>query len=85
MERHLEKRESRLRLEVLVMIDYTRLWVILAEKGLKDRDLARLSGISVATVSRMRKGKPVSAVTLYQISRAVSCPMDDLLRVNNTL
>ncbi len=63
------------------MIDYTRLWIILAEKSMKDRDLARLSGVSVATISRMRKGKPISAVTLYQISCAVDCQMDDLFSV----
>ena len=64
------------------MIDYSRLWTILDEKQMKDRDLARMAGVSVATISRMRKGNMISAATLYQISRVVGCTMDEIFCIS---
>ena len=56
--------------------DYSKLWMRIARQGIRDRDLARLAKISTATVSRMRKGRPISSSTIYQISAALDCPVD---------
>ena len=60
------------------MMDYRKLWVKLAEQDLQDKDLARKAGISVATVSRMRKRSNISVPALYRISKVMGCHMEDL-------
>lgn len=60
------------------MMDYKKLWIKLVEQEMQDKDLARMAGISIATVSRMRKKNNISVPALYRISKVMGCPMEDL-------
>jgi transcriptional regulator with XRE-family HTH domain len=56
----------------------------LARRGWNATDLAKASGISIATISAARHGRPVSNSTLYKIANALrDAPVipgvDDLL------
>jgi DNA-binding Xre family transcriptional regulator len=50
-----------------VGISFTRLWVILAERGLRASDLGRACDISASTLSRMRGGHGVEMSVLEKV------------------
>lgn len=60
--------------------DYSQLWMEMANRGMRDKDLAKIAKISIATVSRMRKGKPIAASTMYRICASVGCPVEWLIK-----
>lgn len=59
--------------------DYKKLWVILAERGLKKKDLKEQAGITSTTLARLGKGEPVSMEVLGRICHALSVNIGDIV------
>ena len=59
--------------------DYKKLWVILAERGLKKKDLKEKAGITSTTLARLGKGEPVSREVLGRVCHALSVNIGDIV------
>ena len=61
------------------MIVYDPFWKTAKDKGLTLYALIHKCGLSNGTLYRMRKGKPISTVTLNQICTVLGCKVEDVL------
>ena len=59
------------------MITYQPLWVTLAKRGMKKKDLYSVT--SSATVARMGKGEYVALEVLDRICTTLGCPICDVI------
>ena len=53
------------------MVSYRKLWIRLAEKELKKKDLCRVAGISATVVTKLGRGESVTTDVLARICRAL--------------
>lgn len=63
-------------------LDYNNLWKMLIDKSLKKTDLIKIAGISSSTLAKMGKGEPVSISVIGRICVALSCSIEDVVRVD---
>lgn len=54
--------------------------LLLAERNLKQYDLAELSGVSRPTINSVLNGKTASVKTVYAIAKALNVPTEDILK-----
>ena len=59
------------------MISYQPLWVTLAKKGMKKKDLYSVA--SSATIARMGKGEYIALEVLDKICTALSCTIEEII------
>ena len=60
-------------------VSYTKLWHILLDRKMKKRDLERLAGLNEYTIKKLSRDELVTVDVLWKISRALGCPMEDLV------
>ena len=61
---------------------YKRLFKMLIDREMKNKDLAAKAGISQATLAKMKKdGATVSSDVLVKICTALECTMDDIVEI----
>ncbi len=61
---------------------YKKLFKLLIDREMKKKDLAKAAGVSVATITKMRKdGAVVSSEVLVKICSALGCTMDDIVEI----
>ena len=70
---------TRLRKGVITVFNTKMLEHLLIEKGWDQRILARESGISEPTITRMKRGETFNSETLGKLARALGCNPIDLL------
>jgi len=58
---------------------YKRLWVCLAERGMKKTDLLRTAGINSTTLAKMGKNEAVTMGALEKICGALECNIEDIV------
>ena len=63
------------------MISYRKLWLRLAERELKKKDLCRLAGISATVVTKLGRGESVTTDVLVRICRALQCDFGDIMEL----
>lgn len=61
------------------MINYSKLWHILIEKGMNKEQLKKTSGISSATMTKISKGESVTIKTINAICEVLQCQPGDIL------
>lgn len=61
------------------MVSYRPLWVTLASKELKKKDLMALTSISSATVTKMGKNEYVALEVIDKICTALDCEISDIV------
>lgn len=61
-----------------MVISYQKLWVILRERNMTKKDLARRAGISDSTVRIMTRGGNVSLEVLGKICTALRVDLGDI-------
>ena len=61
-----------------MVISYQKLWVILRDRGMTKKDLARRAGISDSTVRIMSRGGNVSLEVLGKICTALRVDLGDI-------
>ena len=60
--------------------DYRKLWILLIEKGIKNKsDLIPLAGISTNVLAKMNKGEYVSMESLHKFCKALKCDIGDIV------
>ena len=61
---------------------YKKLFKLLIDREMKKKDLAKVAGISIATITKMGKdGAVVSSDVLVKICTALNCTMDDIVEI----
>lgn len=58
---------------------YNRLWKLLIDKNINKQKLKELSGISSASVAKLRKGQNVTTNVLLNICNALDCNVEDIM------
>lgn len=61
------------------MVSYRPLWVTLASRDLKKKDLMALTSISSATVTKMGKNEYVALEVIDKICTALDCEISDVV------
>ena len=59
------------------MITYTKLWILLKEKGMKRTDLKAI--MSSATLAKLGKNEPVSSTVIEKICDYLKCQPGDIM------
>ena len=60
---------------------YNRLWKLLIDKNINKQKLKELSGISSASVAKLRKGQNVTTNVLLNICNALDCNVEDIMEI----
>lgn len=60
-------------------IDYSKLWRLLAEKGISKTDLMSLTGLSSRIIAKLTKNETVTTETIARICAALSCNVGDIM------
>ena len=64
---------------------YKPLFKMLIDRNMKKKDLAVLSGVSMATITKMGKdGASVNSDVLVRICEALHCSLDDIVEIIQT-
>ena len=64
-----------------MVMSYKKLWKILIDRDLTNKDLKEMSGVSNASLTKMRKGGNVTTDVLLKICNALNCNTDDIMEV----
>ena len=62
-----------------MVTSYKKLWKLLIDKDMKKKDLAKASGISNFTISKMSADNNVTVEILGKICIALNCKLDDIV------
>lgn len=61
---------------------YKKLFKLLIDRDMKKKDLAELSGVSAATITKMGKsGASVNSDVLVKICKALNCDIGDIMEM----
>ena len=63
------------------MINYKKLWVLLAQKGMSKAQLRKEADISSATLTKMNKNEIVALTVLVKICKTLDCDFGDIVEV----
>ena len=63
------------------MINYKKLWVLLAQKGMSKAQLRKEADISSATLTKMNKNEIVALTVLVKICRVLKCDLGDIAEI----
>ena len=62
-----------------MVVSYKKLWKILIDKDMKEKDLARLADVSTYTITKMSKGENVTTDTLGRIRKVLRRNVEDIM------
>ena len=63
-----------------MVASYKKLYKLLIDREMKERELASLAGVSPATISKMKKdGAVIYSDTLVKLCLALDCTFDDIM------
>jgi len=63
-----------------MVASYKKLYKMLIDREMKERELASLAGVSPATLSKMKKdGAVIYTDTLVKLCLALDCTFDDIM------
>jgi DNA-binding Xre family transcriptional regulator len=60
-------------------ISYKKLFHLLIDKGIKDSDLRKLSGISAPTMAKIKQDKIIQTDIINKICAALDCQPSDIM------
>ena len=61
---------------------YKKLFKLLIDRNMKKKQLAEAAGVSVATITKMRKdGVTVNSAVLVKICQVLNCTFDDIMEI----
>ncbi len=65
-----------------MILSYKKLFKLLIDRNMKQKELARLSGVSVATLTKMKSGKGAINTSVWEkICIALGCSLDDIVEL----
>ena len=63
------------------MIDYSPLWKLLNERGMKKTQLRTKAGLSSSTLAKLRKNMPVALSVLVKLCTVLNCQLSDICHI----
>lgn len=63
------------------MVNYKKLWVLLAQKGMSKAQLRKEADISSATLTKLNKNEIVAMTVLIKICRVLNCDIGDTMEI----
>ena len=63
------------------MVSYKKLWKMLIDRDMKQKDLARIADLSTYTIQKMNRNENVNTETLTKICKALNCTFDDIIDI----
>ena len=63
---------------------YKKMWKLLIDRDMKQKDLSELTGISSFTITKMRNDDIVNVDTLVRICEALDCRIEDIVELVQT-
>jgi len=60
-------------------VSYKKLWHILLDRDLKKKDLEKMAGITEYMMRKLSKNEHVTTEVLGKISKALDCPVEDIV------
>lgn len=60
-------------------VSYKKLWKLLIDKDMKNKDLEEAAGISNYVISKMKRGENITVDTVGKICRALECTPNDIM------
>lgn len=60
-------------------VSYKKLWKLLIDNDMKKKDLAKKSGVSTSTITKMSKGENVTTEVLGKICKSLNCNIEDVV------
>lgn len=60
---------------------YNKLWKLLIDRDLSKKELAEKSGVSVTSISKLKKGANVNTEILLKICIALNCNIQDIMEI----
>lgn len=74
--------ELTLVMEIKMNISYKKLFKLLIDKDMNNRQLSEKSGVSMATLTKMRKGEGAINIDAWdKICRALNCSLNDIIEI----
>ena len=58
---------------------YNRLWKLLIDKNINKQRLKEMSGVSSASMAKLKKGQNVTTDVLLRICNAMECNVEDIM------
>lgn len=66
----------------IMAASYKKLFKLLIDRDMKKKELAQVSGVSVATITKMGKdGASVNSDVLVKICKALNCDIGDIMEM----
>ena len=62
-------------------VSYKKLWKLLIDKDMKNKDLCAKAGISPASVTKMGRNGHVTTEILLKICAALYCQIEDIMEI----
>ena len=62
-------------------VSYKKLWKLLIDKDMKNKDLCAIAGISSASVTKMGRNGHVTTEILLKICTALNCGIEDIIEI----
>ena len=70
-------------LDLFMNVDYSKLWILLKEKGIKRKtDLISMADISTNILAKLNKGEYISMDSLKKICIVMDCDIGDICVIN---
>ncbi len=63
------------------MFNYRKLWIRLAERDMKKKDLSAMAGVSPNVITKLGRGESVTTDVLGKICRALDCDVGDIMEL----
>ncbi|MBQ3074965.1 MAG: helix-turn-helix transcriptional regulator [Clostridia bacterium] len=64
-------------------INYSKLWSLLAEKGMSKSDLMELTGLSSRVIAKLSKNETVTTDTVAKICSVLNCDVGDVMECSS--
>lgn len=62
-------------------ISYNKLWKLLIDRGMKKKDLQQASGVSAASIAKLRRNGNVTTEVLLKVCKALDCDISDIMEI----
>ena len=60
---------------------YKKLWALLKKRNMKQKDLMSITGLSQATIAKLRRCETVNSDVLVRICAALHCDFGDIMQI----
>ncbi len=60
-------------------VTYNKLWKLLIDKNMNKKDLHIISGLSLSTITKLKKNENVNVNVLEKICRSLNCNIGDIV------